>query len=59
VTVAWTIDPSGGVTSASLAGSSIHNPRVEGCVVRQVRTWRFPTSEAPTMTTFPFKFGVG
>jgi hypothetical protein len=59
VTVAWTIDPSGSVTSASLAGSSIRNPRVEGCVVRQVRTWRFPTSEAPTMTTFPFKFGVG
>lgn len=59
VTVAWTIDASGGVAGASLAGSSIGNPRVEGCVVRQVRGWHFPSSDGPTSTTFPFRFGVG
>lgn len=59
VSVAWTIDPSGGVTSANLAGSSIHNPRVEGCVLRQVRTWHFPSSDGSSQTTFPFSFGIG
>ena len=60
VTVMWTIDPSGGVSSASLAGTTLGNPRVEGCVVRQVKGWHFPTSETPTIVGgFPFKFGVG
>ncbi|MBX3185769.1 MAG: AgmX/PglI C-terminal domain-containing protein [Labilithrix sp.] len=60
VTVAWQIDPGGSVTSASLAGSTLSNPRVEGCVVRQVKGWRFPSSEtATTVAGFPFKFGVG
>ncbi|HEY8086904.1 MAG TPA: AgmX/PglI C-terminal domain-containing protein [Polyangiaceae bacterium] len=59
VTVSWTIDPSGGVTSANLAGSSIHNARVEGCVVRQVRTWHFPSSDGNSQATFPFSFGIG
>ncbi len=59
VTVAWSIDPGGGVNGASLAGSTIHNPRVEGCVVRQVKTWRFPASEGTTNTSWPFRFAVG
>jgi hypothetical protein len=56
VTVSWTIDPSGAVTSAGLAGSTIHNPRVEGCVLRQVRAWHFPSSDGSSQTTFPFSF---
>lgn len=60
VTVAWQIDNTGTVTSASLAGTTIGNPRVEGCVVRQVKTWHFPTSDAPTtVASYPFRFGVG
>lgn len=59
VSVAWTIDASGGVTSANLAGSSIHNPRVEGCVLRQVKNWHFPASDGVSQATFPFSFGIG
>ncbi len=60
LTVQWTIDPNGGVSSASVAGSTLGNPRVEGCVVRQVKGWHFPTSETSTIVGgFPFKFGVG
>jgi hypothetical protein len=59
VSVAWTIDPTGAVTSANLAGTTIHNQRVEGCVLRQVRTWRFPASEGPSQATYPFSFGIG
>jgi hypothetical protein len=59
VTVSWTIDPSGAVTSAGLAGSSIHNARVEGCVLRQVKNWHFPSSDGVSQSTFPFSFGIG
>jgi hypothetical protein len=59
VSVAWTIDASGAVTSAGLAGSSIHNPRVEGCVLRQVKNWHFPSSDGVSQATFPFSFGIG
>lgn len=60
VTIEWAIDPSGAVTRASVASSSLSNPRVEGCIVRQVQKWKFPTSDSPTTVAgFPFKFGVG
>jgi hypothetical protein len=60
VTVQWQIDAGGTVTGASVAGSTLANPRVEGCVVRQVQRWKFPASESPTTVAgFPFKFGVG
>ncbi|HVH43708.1 MAG TPA: AgmX/PglI C-terminal domain-containing protein [Labilithrix sp.] len=60
VTLVWQIDPGGNVTSASVGGSTLSNPRVEGCVLRQVQRWKFPTSEqATTVGGFPFKFGVG
>jgi hypothetical protein len=59
VTVAWTIDPTGAVTSANVASTTIHNPRVEGCVLRQVRTWHFPASDGTSLPTYPFMFGIG
>jgi hypothetical protein len=55
----WTIDAAGAVTSASVASSTIHNPRVEGCVVRQVRAWHFPASDGVSQATYPFSFGIG
>ncbi len=59
VTVAWTIDASGAVTTANLASTSIHNARVEGCVLRQVRAWHFPASDGVSQPTYPFSFGIG
>jgi hypothetical protein len=58
VTVGWQIAPEGNVTGANVAGSSLGNPRVEGCVVRQVKGWRFPSSGAPSNVSWPFKFGL-
>jgi hypothetical protein len=60
VTVGWQIDPAGSVSTASVVSTTLSNPRVEGCVVRQVKSWHFPTSETPTtVASYPFKFGVG
>lgn len=59
VTASWTIDPSGAVTSANLAVSTLHNARVEGCVLRQVRMWHFPSSDGVSQPSYPFMFGIG
>jgi hypothetical protein len=60
VIATWQIDASGSVTSANLAGTTLNNQRVEGCITRQVKKWRFPQSEAPTTVAgYPFRFGVG
>jgi hypothetical protein len=60
VTMTWNIEPGGGVASAGVAGSTISNDRVTGCVLRQVKSWHFPASESPTnVAAYPFKFGVG
>ncbi|HMI82459.1 MAG TPA: AgmX/PglI C-terminal domain-containing protein [Polyangiaceae bacterium] len=58
VSVQWQIAPEGTVSAASLGSSSLGNPRVEGCVVRQVKGWRFPSSAAPSSVNWPFKFGL-
>jgi hypothetical protein len=58
VTVLWQIAPEGTVSGASLGGSSLGSPRVEGCVVRQVKGWRFPSSPAASSVNWPFKFGL-
>jgi hypothetical protein len=60
VTIQWQIDAAGNVASASVGSTTLSNPRVEGCVVRQVQKWKFPTTDSPTTVAgFPFKFGVG
>lgn len=58
VTVEWQIAPEGSVTGANLGGSSLGNARVEGCVVRQVKAWRFPSSASASRVSWPFKFGL-
>ncbi len=58
VTVSWRVDASGAVTEADLVGSTLGNARVEGCVLRQVRSWRFPATGTGGQVTFPFAFGM-
>jgi hypothetical protein len=58
VSIQWTIDAGGDVTDANLASSTLHSPRVEGCVLAQVRTWHFPSSDRAVTLTFPFVFGI-
>lgn len=58
--LSWQIDPSGSVTNASVVSSSLGSPRVEGCVIRQLKNWKFPeASAASNVSSYPFKFGVG
>lgn len=59
VSIAWRINRQGTVASARVASSSLNNDRVEGCIVRQVRRWRFPEPDGGEVSVeYPFIFGV-
>ena len=56
VGVAFSISPGGSVSSASITGSSLSNPRVEGCILRAFNRLQFPTADKATNASFPFSF---
>ncbi len=57
VSVSFRISPSGGVSSASIASSTLANARVEGCMLRTFKRLRFPKSDkGKALATFPFSF---
>jgi len=59
VEIAWRINLQGRVTTARVASSSLRNSRVEGCIVRQVRRWRFPEPDGGEVRVqYPFIFGL-
>jgi len=58
IAVAWTIDPAGLVSEASVSESSMGNEAVEGCVLERIRRWKFPEPAAGGVVavTFPWIF---
>jgi TonB family protein len=57
VNVQWRIDRQGRVASARVAKSTLGDAGVEGCIVRQVKRWQFPTPDGGEVeVTYPFIF---
>lgn len=59
IVASWQISLSGSVSSARIDSSTMSNPRVEGCIARQIRRWHFPQPDGGEVrVSFPFVFGV-
>lgn len=59
VTARWDIEPSGAVSHAAVAESTLASPVVETCIIHVIEGWRFPSDRSKTtIAGFPFKFGV-
>ncbi len=58
VKVFFQISPSGKVSQARIAHSTLHDQKVEECMLQQVRTWRFPAPEGGGIVNvnYPFTF---
>lgn len=56
VSVSWSIAASGSVAGASVGSSSLGNPRVEGCILRQFNRLSFPSADKPTNASWTFSF---
>jgi len=60
VMIQWRVDRAGLVPTARVASSTLNNSGVEGCIVRQVRKWKFPKPDGGEVSVmYPFIFGVG
>jgi hypothetical protein len=60
IEIQWRINLQGAVTMARVDSSGMHSAGVEGCMVRQIRRWRFPEPDGgEVVVTYPFIFGVG
>ena len=58
IEIAWRINREGRVTTSRVARSTMGNPGVEGCIVRQVRNWHFDQPDGGEVdVVFPFIFG--
>lgn len=57
ISVNWTIDLEGRVSSASIVENSMGNRDVEGCIMREVRRMRFDQPDGGmVVVTYPFTF---
>jgi hypothetical protein len=57
VDLAWVIRTNGTVDRAQVAKSTMDQKEVEGCMVRQLKNWQFPKSDAETIVgSYPFLF---
>ena len=58
VQVKFTVAPSGRVSAASVANSTISDAQLQGCIVGKVRSWSFPVPRGgqPVHVDYPFVF---
>ncbi len=57
VNVQWRIDRKGLVTTTRLAKSTLGDSKVEGCILRQVKRWKFPEPDGGEVdVVYPFIF---
>ncbi|MEM7646478.1 MAG: AgmX/PglI C-terminal domain-containing protein [Pseudomonadota bacterium] len=56
VAVNWVIDGNGGVKIARVKNTSLNNKTVEDCILRRLRTWKFPIPEGnqEVPVSYPF-----
>jgi len=57
VVLEWTIGAGGRVVAAKTKSSSLKNPSVEACILRNLKKWRFPSPKGGVVIiTYPFLF---
>lgn len=61
VSVKFTISAEGPVSQAEIAESTTKHPKLEGCLVTEVKRWRFPKPRGGgiVVVTYPFIFSSG
>ena len=58
ILVKFTIGAAGSVVAQAIGNTSLNNAMVEGCILRRVAGWQFPTPKGGTnvLVTYPFLF---
>jgi hypothetical protein len=58
IMVRFTIGAAGSVVAQTIGATSLNNAMVEGCILRRIAGWQFPTPKGGTnvLVTYPFLF---
>jgi pSer/pThr/pTyr-binding forkhead associated (FHA) protein len=58
ILVKFTIGSAGSVVAQAIGNTSLNNAMVEGCILRRIAGWQFPTPKGGTkvLVTYPFLF---
>lgn len=56
VMASWTIGADGHVTIAGIKNTSLHSQTVEDCIVRRIKTWKFPIPQGGQAVPVAFPF---
>lgn len=58
IMIKFTIGAAGSVVAQAIGNTSLNNAMVEGCILRRVAGWQFPTPKGGTnvLVTYPFLF---
>ena len=57
ISAQWRIDRKGFVTTTRVAKSSLNDSKVEGCILRQIKRWKFPEPDGGEVdVVYPFLF---
>jgi hypothetical protein len=58
ILVKFTIGAAGSVVAQTIGNTSLNNAMVEGCILRRIAGWQFPTPKGGTnvLVTYPFLF---
>lgn len=58
IMIKFTIGSAGSVVAQAIGNTSLNNAMVEGCILRRVAGWQFPTPKGGTnvLVTYPFLF---
>ncbi len=58
IMVKFTIGSAGSVVAQAIGNTSLNNAMVEGCILRRIAGWQFPTPKGGTkvLVTYPFLF---
>ncbi|WP_338865957.1 AgmX/PglI C-terminal domain-containing protein [Myxococcus stipitatus] len=58
VAVAFTIDPTGAVSDATVSETTLNNSRAEQCMISRIRRWKFPEPKGGGVVavTYPWMF---
>jgi hypothetical protein len=57
VVLEWTISLSGTVVTAKIKNSTLRNSTVEGCIIQDLKTWKFPPAKGGlVIVSYPFLF---
>jgi hypothetical protein len=53
ISLNFTIEPKGVVSSVKVSAAGANHAKVEACVAARVKAWKFPAADAPTTVSYP------